>query len=115
MFCTLITTTIIIIYCHNYLPMHRYSEDGLDVGQHGLKVLWVLLEAHLSQDHRLVDILERKHKCRKYLNISGEIICYSSNCFGGFAQGSCLVFVCFQHTWAADAIAVLLPPPSGLS
>lgn len=52
--------------------MHRYGEDGPDVGQHGLKVLWVLLEAQLCQDHRLVDILERKHKCRKPVNVSGE-------------------------------------------
>lgn len=72
MFCALITIIIMIIYCHNYLPMHRYSEDGPDVGQHGLKVLWVLLEAQLCQDHRLVDILERKHKCRKPVNVSGE-------------------------------------------
>lgn len=66
--------TIIIIYCKNYLPMHRYSEDGPDVGQHGLKVLRVLLEAHLCQDHRLVDILERKETQIQKVSISqGEI------------------------------------------
>lgn len=62
--------TTIINYCYYeciYLPMHRYAEDGPDVGQHGLKALWVFLEAHLGQDHGLIDILERKHKHRNIL------------------------------------------------
>lgn len=51
--------------CDNiYLPMNRYCEDGPDVGQHCLKVLWVLLEAHLRQNHRLIDVLEGKRKHR---------------------------------------------------
>lgn len=47
--------------------MYWYSEDGLDVGQHCLKLLWITLEAHLCQYHWLIDILEEKNKDKKYL------------------------------------------------
>lgn len=56
-----------ILYMSVYLPMYWYSEDGLDVGQHCLKLLWILLEAHLCQYHWLTDILEEKNIDQKYL------------------------------------------------
>lgn len=58
---------VMIFYISIYLPMYWYSEDGLDVGQHCLKPLWIILEAHLCQYHWLIDILEEKNKDKKHL------------------------------------------------
>ena len=42
----------------SYLPMNWDGEDLLDVVQHYLEVLWILLKAHFCQHQRLADILD---------------------------------------------------------
>lgn len=45
-----------------YLPVDRDREDALDVGQHCLEMVRILLEAHFCQHQRLADVWDEKHK-----------------------------------------------------
>lgn len=81
-----------------YLPMYGDGEDGLDVGQHCFELLRIRLEAHFCQYQRLANILDEKHKVRKYhlkltacftpLNTHNQLVNYNF-CLWGVTVSSC--------------------------
>lgn len=72
-----------------YLPVHRDGEDGLDVGQHCVELLRILLEAHFCQHHRLADILGGKHKMKNDHIWMHRITVMSTVCLWGVSVQGC--------------------------